>query len=716
MLRAEKEIFQDLALLCASDGYAHVVAYLCFRDNAIRFDGELRAKDFKHQFSTERLVRTEINTLIGLMCKARISLEVPPPGKMQELIEKTEMLLKELHEALAQPMSLAALDVEAMKSGNANSFASGMAMREPIFYSGESAYDFQYRELALRKYASDGLWIEREKGFSLASAKKIIAAVLEMQDEKAMAALRAIPLLPPEQWTILPAYKVSSEDLAGRAGLSVGEVNLFLNAFAIKAGPACNTQFDSVNAFNGANAFPFIDLSGDGFLLFQRYSLSEAFYDTPFFWMCSDRTYINEAMKNRGRFLEAYSAERLRSVFGQTRVHENVDIWGTGQQKVGEIDVLVIFANRAIVLQGKSKRLTLESRKGNDYRLKDDFMKSVQASYNQGLACAKCLNDPQYAFRNAAGEQLAIKPAFKEIHIFCVVSDHYPALGFQARQFLKSEETEVIKPPFVMDVFLLDVLCEMLRSPLYLLSYVNRRIGYADRIFSSNELVVLSYHLKRNLWIDDATSFEWLGDDIAVDLDIAMTVRRTGIPGADTPDGILTELGASPVKTLLEQIEHVEEPATIDLGFLLLCLGGETLEGLGRSIGQMARKAKAQKKHHDLTIAVGDSGMSMHFNRDVGQVAAERLKRHCVNRKYACRAKSWFGVCINPENLKLRFGVEFVYPWEQSDAMDEVTERMSSGSKTLTDAASFSGKRKVGRNDPCICGSGKKFKKCCLGK
>lgn len=26
------------------------------------------------------------------------------------------------------------------------------------------------------------------------------------------------------------------------------------------------------------------------------------------------------------------------------------------------------------------------------------------------------------------------------------------------------------------------------------------------------------------------------------------------------------------------------------------------------------------------------------------------------------------------------------------------------------------GHKKVGRNDPCPCGSGKKFKKCCLGK
>jgi hypothetical protein len=45
--------------------------------------------------------------------------------------------------------------------------------------------------------------------------------------------------------------------------------------------------------------------------------------------------------------------------------------------------VLVLFGNRAIVLQAKAKKLTLEARKGNDNQLKDDFKKSVQESYDQ---------------------------------------------------------------------------------------------------------------------------------------------------------------------------------------------------------------------------------------------------------------------------------------------------------------------------------------------
>ena len=92
----------------------------------------------------------------------------------------------------------------------------------------------------------------------------------------------------------------------------------------------------------------------------------------------------------------------------------------------------------------------------------------------------------------------------------CVVSDHYPALHVQARQFLKYEKTEVIQPPLVLDVFALDAIAEMLSSPLRFLSYINRRAGYTERIIATHELVVLSYHLRHNLWVKDDINIVWI--------------------------------------------------------------------------------------------------------------------------------------------------------------------------------------------------------------
>src|SRR5207253_11321802 len=101
--------------------------------------------------------------------------------------------------------------------------------------------------------------------------------------------------------------------------------------------------------------------------------------------MGADKDYAAEAMKHRGQITEDFSRERLEKVFGKDRVHANVDIIESKGKKAGEIDVLVLFGNRAIVLQAKSKRLTLEARKGNDKQIRDDFKKSIQDSYSQGL-------------------------------------------------------------------------------------------------------------------------------------------------------------------------------------------------------------------------------------------------------------------------------------------------------------------------------------------
>jgi hypothetical protein len=97
------------------------------------------------------------------------------------------------------------------------------------------------------------------------------------------------------------------------------------------------------------------------------------------------------------------------------------------------------------------------------------------------------------------GAKIKVPEELKEIYVFCVVSDHYPALSFQARQFLKFETNSVIPHPFVLDIFTLDTIAEMLDSPILFLSYINRRASYQKRVYAAHELTVLSYHRTRRL-------------------------------------------------------------------------------------------------------------------------------------------------------------------------------------------------------------------------
>ena len=43
-MRSEQEIFDELATLCASPGYAHAVAFLCWRDNMISYSVQMKAE------------------------------------------------------------------------------------------------------------------------------------------------------------------------------------------------------------------------------------------------------------------------------------------------------------------------------------------------------------------------------------------------------------------------------------------------------------------------------------------------------------------------------------------------------------------------------------------------------------------------------------------------------------------------------------------------
>jgi hypothetical protein len=209
---------------------------------------------------------------------------------------------------------------------------------------------------------------------------------------------------------------------------------------------------------------------------------------------------------------------------------------------MGEIDTLVLFGNRTIVVQAKSKKLTLAARKGNDLQLQADFKSAVQDACDQAILCSRHLLGGTATFADTNGKEIAV-PALKQVHPVCVVSDHYPALSFQARQFLVYKGTDVISAPLVCDVFFIDVVTELLETPLRFLSYLELRARVGDNISLSHEISALGYHLKRNLWLGEY-DFIALEDDLSVDVDIAMLARRDGVDGEKVPPGILTVLGA----------------------------------------------------------------------------------------------------------------------------------------------------------------------------
>ena len=657
-MRSEQAIFDDLTTLCSSRGYIHAIAGICFSDNILKSnDDELRVEDMAQMFDKSRLIRTEITTLIGLMMRAPIDFTLPSPETFNSYVEQSKALLEELHQVLDDNCKKLVSEMIATES-NINSPMPGECLREVIFYSGESAYSFQYRDLAPRKYSADADWLQRNIGIDLEVGGEICRDIGKFLDRKVMETFYNLKDKPVTEWTLLPGFSFSCDELAANSKQSVQSIRNFLEAFTLPENER-NTTFTSLNAFNAAHAYPVIRMGPDTYLLLQYYyGISEAMYESPFYWMCKDKTYAPTALRHRGEFTESFSAERLMHVFGSDRVFQNVEIIRSKKEVLSEIDVLVLFGDRAIVLQAKSKKLTLEARKGNDLQLKDDFKKAVQAAVDQASLCAELLRDKSVMLQTKKGRSIPISERLRTIFPVSVVADHYPALAFQAHQFLNFRSNEQIVPPIVMDVFALDAITEMLTSPLRLLSYLNLRALFGEKLIMLHELTTLSYHLRCNLWLDKNVDLMLLEDDVAMHLDVAMTVRREGIPGTATPDGILTRFEGTPFSRIIAEIEDKPSPAAISLGLMLLELSEVTVQNINDYIKRILMLTKQDGGLHDVTIGITDAstGLTVHCSKLTGSEAEVRLLTHCKRRKDLQKANSWFGIALRPNGSLLFAG------------------------------------------------------------
>ncbi|CAH0270268.1 hypothetical protein SRABI05_03746 [Agrobacterium fabrum] len=712
--KTEAEIFSELTDLCASPGYIHAIAYFCFRDNLIKFNGKLGVKDMDTHYQGASLLRSEIATLIGLMARSQLNADMPGAEAVQSYVDRTDALMGELHFTMAKEAFFGGSDRMSFLASGEDPFQKGAAMREPIFYGGESAYNFQYKALTQLKYGADDGWLKETRGFSIAEALAVTKAINDVHLRRIHSSLEEMKRLPPNDWTVLPAFTFTVDEIAVLSGIGATTIAAVLASFVFDMDER-NESFTGLSEFSETNVRPILRLDGGAYILLQHYQLQESLYESPFFWMMADGEYRAAATKNRGNFTEAYASDRLRSVFGGARVFTNIDIYG-GKNRYAEADALVLFGDHAIIVQAKSKRLTLNARKGNDLALRDDFKKAVANSYDQALLCAEALSRPKdFIFRDQAGKTLTIDETIRTIYPLCVLADHYPALTFQARQFLDVRATSTIRAPFITDVFTLDVVTEFLSTPLHFLNYLDLRARAQSKLLVTNELIPLSYHLRNNLWLDDKYDMVTLGEDFTAHVDVAMAVRRQGASGSREIQGVLTRYRASSIGRVVNQIEEASIPQLVEVGMWLLQLSDEAANGLSRALEAQQKAANREGTTKDLSLPFEEqnAGLTIHISSLPDEVARAKLMQHARLKKYEQKADRWYGLVLRPGALQIRLAIALTDPWQPNFDMDSAVAALPRRPPLPLHKVAH-GRSKPGRNDSCSCGSGIKYKKCCL--
>ena len=719
--RTEQEIFEELEQLASEEGFIDVLSFLCWKDTFVHGNnGTIDEEAFANNFDRSKLCRTELATLYGLMCKTGISGSCLTFSETVEYAQQVYAIFEELHWSFynAEGIERTSQKLESFK--NLTSDAS--FMREAIFYGGESVFKHQYRDLVKIRYKKDNSWLKENKGFVIEDATSVLEVIDKLQLEKLNNLVPNV-FQQDNQAHFSSAFSFSTDELHRHSQLSKDVILNVLSALSTSPNSSMN-DFSKADDFNHRNAFPIVKIDDNSFASFLSFSNWESLYESPFFWFDADNSYKSVASDHRGEFTEEFTADCLRKVFSAQNVYTNIDIYD-GKNKAGEIDVLVVHGKYALVIQAKSKKLTIAARKGNSKQLKSDFKAAVQDAYDQSYLCAELLQRKDVKFKDEKGNVIALSDDFESIFPVCIVSDHYPALASQAKHFLKYIVTETIKHPYVMDVFLIDMMTEMLSSPLYFLDFFIKRSDYGDSIHSNHELTTLSCYIIQNLFFIENPDMVMLDDDVSASLELAMLARREG--GFDhipkTPRGILTNYSGTVIGSILDDIKHSCDFSLMKLGFHILSLSEDSGNIINDAVLKMVALHKKDNKHHDATLPILEAkkGLTIHVNSDEDSVSSKRLITHCEKRKYTCKADEWVGLCFSPVSSRFRFATYHRSKWEPSVKMDNIVmnlPKISDAHEVKNGQVDFKGKQavrtKIGRNSLCLCGSGKKFKRCCI--
>jgi hypothetical protein len=123
-------------------------------------------------------------------------------------------------------------------------------------------------------------------------------------------------------------------------------------------------------------------------------------------------------------------------------------------------------------------------------------------------------------------------------------------------------------------------------------------------------------------------------------------------------------------------------------------------------------KALADGKDHDFAMVFdnGRSGITYVCTQGNRDLLDKKLFTIAVSRKYKTGADIWLGLGSYAQSPNLADAIVFnADPWEHDEQVEAVAKKVLISGRPL-----IRGQRKIGRNDRCFCGSGKKYKKCGL--
>jgi SEC-C motif len=468
---------------------------------------------------------------------------------------------------------------------------------------------------------------------------------------------------------------------------------------------------------------PVYYLSNDRFVFFDQSSVYDALFeafdeitrrDSSF----RDKEYVPQLSK----WTEQEVAEHLRRVFPSDSVYTSLTY--ADPDKLGgeaELDCAVSWPPFLLLVEVKGRQFRPRSRLGDPARLRDDLRANIEDSFSQASRAMRYIEQSKVAkfVEKNTDRVLEVRAdQLQRIFPISVTLHHFAGLTTQLALLKKLGLFKNSAYPWSVSLGDLDIITRFSGTPDVFLHYVQRRLDLqrSEKDVFADEVDLFGTYLDSRLhpsefWeskTEDGgapTLYGIIGGSERFDeWHEAELGRREKNPDIklDFPPG-LTEV--------LRELRLREDDASRWIAFALLDLSPGAVSQLEKDLAEVRRHAEPGTRLPRAILKDGDVAVSIIA---CNGLSAEELHRQAVLRinleKYRLRTSASLLIAIDvlDQNQPFEFALWAEGPWKY----EEIFEKLLADDKPTAIISDHV----PGRNEPCPCGSGKKFKKCCLGK
>lgn len=428
--------------------------------------------------------------------------------------------------------------------------------------------------------------------------------------------------------------------------------------------------------------------------------------------------FYDKYQKQKAIWLEQCVSDYFSRVFRKEQIYTNLSY--SDPNNLGgstEIDCIIEWGPFLVLVETKARQYQTESQQGDILRLRRDLKVNIEDAFKQVRRAVKYIEQSTIPeFREiGTGRRLIIdKDRIRRTYLI-TVSQH--CFGNLAANLGDLRELELFKEseyPIALGLADLDLMTELCQGPDVFLHYIERRIAirqepvkfFADEVdffgvYLDTRLQPerLGLHGKNKLnfislaggWSDQFDAwFQWKRGELEEPPKIRLSVKDE-------------------INELLTELRKGNDDAAKWIAFALLDMSDRGHEIIAKGLRKIKDMSLTPGYFRRLVEQDEDTVIVFMASLDQARDHLERnLQVRVLKEKYRRKTSKAIGIGIMDNDPRPSlYWVEG--PWERDPTIEKAMENEP-------ESRPAPGQKLPGRNDPCVCGSGKKYKKCCMSK